>query len=95
MSANTLTDEQKAAVMRALGITPVASETVVASKPRAGAPDWLIARAERKANRRALAATLRAQGISPTGEAWTKAKKAAGIASAERKAHSEFVASKK
>ncbi len=51
-------------------VTPVKAET----------PAWIIEHAQRKQARRALAASLRAQGIEPTGAAWTKAKKAAGLA---------------
>lgn len=38
-----------------------------------------LSRSERKAARRALAADLRAKGITPNGEAWVKACREAGI----------------
>lgn len=42
--------------------------------------DYLTGRAVRRAARRELAAALRAAGIAPTGDAWTAATTAAGIA---------------
>lgn len=57
------------------------SPVAVASPPKAKAvPAWIVEHAQRKAARRTLAAELRAKGVAPKGAAWTKAKKAAGIA---------------
>lgn len=62
------------------------AESTVAAPPKAKAntPDWIVQHGVNKAARRALAAELRAKGVSlsgPKGQAaWKKAKKAAGIA---------------
>lgn len=48
-----------------------------AAKP--AAPEWIVTHAQNKDARRQLAAAMRANGVEPTGAAWTKAKKAAGI----------------
>lgn len=84
-----LTPEQIEALRALLGDAPIAAAPVKASKPKA-TPAWLVARGERKAQRRALAAQMRAAGIALTPEAWSEAKKSAGIAAAERKAHAAF-----
>jgi len=63
------------------GETPKASgPAVAAAQPKAETPAWIVEHAQRKQARRELAASMRAQGIEPTGAAWTKAKKAAKIA---------------
>ncbi len=78
--------------------SPVAGTPVV-DAPAKVAPAWLVARGERKANRRALAATLRADGVDLSTDAgkaaWAKAKADAGITKAEKAAHRAFVAGRK
>lgn len=76
-----------------------ASSTDGAPKAKASTPDWLVARGERKAARRALAATLRASGVDLSTDAgrkaWAEAKAKAGLTKAEKAAHKAYVASKK
>lgn len=57
-------------------VGPVAPETVPAPMPR-------MTRAARKATRREIAATMRAAGIRPEGEAWREACAAAGLVTSE------------
>jgi propanediol dehydratase small subunit len=71
-------------------VTALEGKTVTA-KPASGkartrkpakpvTPEWIVTAAQNKAARRELAAAMRANGVEPTGAAWTKAKRAAGIA---------------
>lgn len=82
--------------------TVAASPVAVAATPTAPVtPDWLKARGDRKAQRRALAhdpaviaAIAKAKTPAAKAAVWAKAKADAGITALETAAHAAFVASK-
>lgn len=75
-----------AAVLKALGIdaSALASAPVKQSRPRKKVNtfyrDVIVGKAPARAARRELAASMRAKGLEPKGDAWEQAKAEAGIA---------------
>lgn len=64
---------------RPVKAAPKTTRKPAPKKAKKQAPEWIKDHAKNRDARRALAASLRAQGIEPHGAAWVEAKAAAGI----------------